>query len=681
MRLLTWSRGLLHHGAGRVVTAFLAVAVVAFGLAPPGVAQSSPPTALPAGDVVGVVLLPDGSPAVGSIVLVTAVLDTAATEPEPAQVLARGIAGPGGAFGFPLSVTPDALASAERNGGFLNYRVTTLFPSDTASYATQHASFIQLGSLGSVPAAPLSLQYGAEDQTDSIPTSATVDECGMTTTTVDQATVMTKVGEYHSWNDMSGWFKYGKTADSEIEVAMAPGGGGYKIGGVSKISNSVANEVTWNGSSRFGRQLRTEFEYRKDRDLAQCQGRIFYDAYAIRAVRWSPPGNDLWTDVSQFDGPERQAAAENRGFSDPMAPDTDWTKSVSKNYLYEAAATAFGVGLKATSGYSNNVKMYWKAGTEFKEYYLFGRNNQPDLADIVYASAGDPPSISPAAQTTTSSGTASWTVNAPQNKNRPTTLSMAYGDGASETRSIPQGTSISTFKFDDHTFNATRTYIQRATVVETGASSTSTTYHGQGLGINSVGQLTVTTERDGISGRGGPYERVQTWGLGNGTDQCWMKGALKTHVGSPHATSTIEIDYRAIPATGAPAACKTAALRAPKSGAYTISYLNTGLGDYVGGNSGNWAVDGGEVLRVYNSSCMAVGGHRSMWQQSVAGSDFSVSGGVGTWSGQIRPKPSTISGGAEIANLPGTESAICVHQAAGTYTGVPDGAQAPMIVL
>ncbi len=196
-----------------------------------------------------------------------------------------------------------------------------------------------------------------------------------------------------------------------------------------------------------------------------------------------------------------------------------------------------------------------------------------------------------------------------------------------------------------------------------------------------VGQFTVTTERDGIAGRGGPYERVQTWGLGTGMNHCWMKGAIKTHVGSPHATSTIEIDYRAVPATGAPAECASAERRGPKTGAYTITYLNTGFGDYVGGNSGNWAVDGGEVQRVYKADCMAVGGHRSIWQQSAAGGDFSVTNGVGIWNGQIRPKPSTINGGAEIADLPGTESAICIQQAAGTYTGAPDGAQAPMIVL
>jgi hypothetical protein len=58
------------------------------------------------------------------------------------------------------------------------------------------------------------------------------------------------------------------------------------------------------------------------------------------------------------------------------------------------------------------------------------------------------------------------------------------------------------------------------------------------------------------------------------------------------------------------------------------------------------------------------------------------SAGVGTWSGTIADKSSNHPKGQNaIADLRGTESAICIQQSPGTYLGAPHGAQAPMIVV
>lgn len=193
-----------------------------------------------------------------------------------------------------------------------------------------------------------------------------------------------------------------------------------------------------------------------------------------------------------------------------------------------------------------------------------------------------------------------------------------------------------------------------------------------------VGKFTVTTDRNGDADRNDEYEKVTTYGLGTGMNHCWMEGAIKVHVGLPHTPSTVNIDYRAI-GPNPPVACADAAadLRAPKDGAYTVSYLNTGFGEYEGGNTGVWEYDR-TAQRVYKADCMAVGGHRSTWRDST---DFTVSGGAGNSTRQITPKPASINGGQEIPDLPGTESAMCIQQKAGTYSGAPDGAQAPIIVI
>lgn len=212
-----------------------------------------------------------------------------------------------------------------------------------------------------------------------------------------------------------------------------------------------------------------------------------------------------------------------------------------------------------------------------------------------------------------------------------------------------------------------------------------------------IGQFAVSTDGPdaGTTKGDGAYEKVTTYGSGVGMNHCWMAGAVKVHVGAPHTTSSIAIDYKKIqpvanpldPAYEANVACAVpSAQRAPKDGWYTVSYLNTGFGEYEGGNVGGnlepeldpetWEVDR-RLQRVYVRDCMAFGGHPKTWQQqTTSDNDFQVTGGAGTWAGQIRPKPT-----AEIPDLPGTESAICVQQAKGTYSGAPDGGQAPIIVI
>ncbi|MGH9177390.1 MAG: hypothetical protein ACRD0N_02390 [Acidimicrobiales bacterium] len=117
--------------------------------------------------------------------------------------------------------------------------------------------------------------------------------------------------------------------------------------------------------------------------------------------------------------------------------------------------------------------------------------HEKDALWNLYPPTGPAPAISPAAQTTSSAGAATWTVSVPRDPTRTTSFHMIYGDGTWDTRAVPSGAGLDQFTIS-HTFSGARTYTQRATVVETGATATSTTAGARiGSGTNLVGYLEV----------------------------------------------------------------------------------------------------------------------------------------------------------------------------------------------
>jgi len=84
--------------------------------------------------------------------------------------------------------------------------------------------------------------------------------------------------------------------------------------------------------------------------------------------------------------------------------------------------------------------------------------------------ATTPPDIQPAQQGTRNDGIAAYAVTVPKERKWPTTLRMEYGDGAVETRGIPQGLGSVSFNFS-HTFASSAYYIQSATIPEATASN------------------------------------------------------------------------------------------------------------------------------------------------------------------------------------------------------------------
>lgn len=177
---------------------------------------------------------------------------------------------------------------------------------------------------------------------------------------------------------------------------------------------------------------------------------------------------------------------------------------------------------------------------------------------------------------------------------------------------------------------------------------------------------------------------VTAYGAGNGMNHCWIdEGQLRAHVqehsGAAADGSSITITYGPIVAGEQPTCTDTTQ---PKAGDYNISYLNTGLGDFVGTGSG----------RTFVHDCMTSGGHASTWwdgRDNTAPIVHSYNdlltvptSGSGTATVTIARKPTWHPNGqSEIKDLPGTESAICLQQKPGSYSGAPHGAQAPFTVI
>lgn len=197
-----------------------------------------------------------------------------------------------------------------------------------------------------------------------------------------------------------------------------------------------------------------------------------------------------------------------------------------------------------------------------------------------------------------------------------------------------------------------------------------------------VGKITVAPTAGGTA----TGTAVTAYGAGTGMNHCWIDGGkvnahVQEHSGAAANGSQITITYNTLDPATDPTACSTVATKTPASGEYNISYLNTGLGDFVGTGSG----------RTFVHDCMTSGGHVSTWwdgRDNTApithsyNNILTVTSGMGSAMVTIARKPTWHpTGQSEIKDLPGTESAICLQQKPGSYTGTPHGAQAPFTVI
>ncbi len=171
-----------------------------------------------------------------------------------------------------------------------------------------------------------------------------------------------------------------------------------------------------------------------------------------------------------------------------------------------------------------------------------------------------------------------------------------------------------------------------------------------------AGKMTVEVTSGGSG-------KVEGWGANDGgNNNCPTKpwaGQASVHAGSAtHASGKLKVTVE--PSTVAEAGSCASQL---PDGTYDIRFLNTGFGEYVGV----------EPARIYVRDCMRDGSTAAFNIGSIT-----VASGYGMAQDVAINKPANHPNGQkEIADLPGTESAVCVAHSVRWH----DGMQNPVTVI
>lgn len=191
----------------------------------------------------------------------------------------------------------------------------------------------------------------------------------------------TKVGEYHTGYDTTGYFEYGQRADSNISVGYNYGSG-WSLSGAKQVSTTNTSYVRWNRVANSHTQLKSKFKYLR---YHLTLGPSCTSSSANFGKRWYKSVPYSWyggTVVGNtIAGPFCTSSANRVGFTRGSSN----YRGSARAYTYGGAASAFGASLSATSGFSANVDMSWNFGQGTAAgHYLCGT---PDIntSKIVYA--------------------------------------------------------------------------------------------------------------------------------------------------------------------------------------------------------------------------------------------------------------------------------------------------------
>lgn len=189
----------------------------------------------------------------------------------------------------------------------------------------------------------------------------------------------TVIGDLHSetWTG-SDYFAYGSTADSNIGVQYTyDGGSTWSLSGDINIGNTASARATVNkGGQNFGQHVKGYFQYGKYQWYDDCG--LPTDTYEIAANFWTggiTTGDDItWCD----NNPNGYTIRLQSGYEFKTVNETA--------YHYGGAASVFGLGFDAQSGFSGTSVEFYITAANGQYGFIYGRNNWPAQADAVYVS-------------------------------------------------------------------------------------------------------------------------------------------------------------------------------------------------------------------------------------------------------------------------------------------------------
>lgn len=352
------------------------------------------------GVITGTVLLPDSTPTAGAWVGLR-VLDDPVGVQEPVPYLDQATSDPNGHFSLTIPNSPELIALASANDGILNLELSgettsrdgsTLVGTVLSTVILVYNISVALGAVFVETGNSQSgfvLQQGntvtltlAEIDTYTTNASETY-RCTRIRQTVEAADPNIVIGEYHVYEDQTGWFQYGRTADSELGVGYKGGGKNWKVSGTVHMGQTRSAYVRWDRGPFFGKQLQSNFHYIKEKIDTVCESGYTRTDYVIRATRWNS-GSAEGDDVSGWDGTFAMQWACS-GCALGFSPNSQFHRSATDSYTYTREIVVFTVGLSAKSGFSTNVQSHWNFGSQPWTHYLIGKDGPPTTAKIIYS--------------------------------------------------------------------------------------------------------------------------------------------------------------------------------------------------------------------------------------------------------------------------------------------------------
>jgi hypothetical protein len=189
----------------------------------------------------------------------------------------------------------------------------------------------------------------------------------------------TVVGELRTEPDTkAAKFVYGKTADSDISVALRTGGGNWSLSGEHHVANSAGSAVTQNAGRDQHMTVLSSFEYGRYETICPS-GR----QEKVMPLGWR--GGGLATRPTPHRGCSSAPELRLFRFGDNGEFKRDRERAVS----WGGAASVFGASLSARSGYSQFVHADWKFGSE-PEHLLCGDDGNPSESSHIFAGHSTP---------------------------------------------------------------------------------------------------------------------------------------------------------------------------------------------------------------------------------------------------------------------------------------------------
>lgn len=213
--------------------------------------------------------------------------------------------------------------------------------------------------------------------------------CYLTSTLVSQANQDTIIGELHTANDTSAWFRYGKTADTDADVGIEIGGSGtWSVSGSYHTGTSTGTYAQYNEGNQFGYKLRSGFLY-DDYHYVWNDPVCGSNYFEAEQAEWTlSPDGTIDPPLSSDYNHNLDNNCINSSYPSSFGINGTFARSSNNFMHFGGAFDVFGFSGGAQSGASTYVQIHYSFGSQTSTHYLCGNDNYISSAHRVFAGFG-----------------------------------------------------------------------------------------------------------------------------------------------------------------------------------------------------------------------------------------------------------------------------------------------------